>query len=493
MIIRLTLAMTSILVVAMLAACSESPRPSPEPATVQVAPAATATSTPAPTPSPTPVVPFEDSLSSADLASFQALPVEVQEALTDESLESGNDNALRYLRDMPDDPVPLSAILEPETQTILDSLDEPYRRQLLLEGYPDAGLRHLKKQWLGGELTDLEYYYGAFDPMVRDVHKIVIEDGHLLPPLDETLSPAAFKRFESLDPLLQVSFRQTWETTRADDSTSTTVFELERKLLDTPLEIPGIRDIGLPVEMASVLEREPELWAYVQRMVAAILVRDQAWGSDDAAPLQRLIEAYEAPGGREALKRGLIPGGRDPWLAMVCEPPEWGLVPPEYAIPRSFRDVHPARLVFAWPTPEDALSEAALANYKLLDQTMRDALEYWWYAQGPSPHDARFRSCLIARWDRGMADTPFTSMPGPEVFLPEDKRKFYDELTDHEKWATELNLAGDILDGEILFKRSRFGQTEHVSTFDSTPEEFLEGLRFSAVEWLCGFHSPACR
>ena len=70
---RLTLPMMSILVVAMLAACSESPPPSPEPT---VAPTVAPTSTPVPTPSPTPVVPFEDSLSSADLARFQALPVE---------------------------------------------------------------------------------------------------------------------------------------------------------------------------------------------------------------------------------------------------------------------------------------------------------------------------------------------------------------------------------------------------------------------------------
>ena len=105
MIKRFTLPMMFVLVIAMLAACSESPPPSPEPtATVQVAPTATATSTPVPTPSPTPVVPFEDSLSSADLAGFQALPVEIQEALIDESLESGNESALRYLRDMPDDP-----------------------------------------------------------------------------------------------------------------------------------------------------------------------------------------------------------------------------------------------------------------------------------------------------------------------------------------------------------------------------------------------------
>ena len=120
MIKRLTLPIVSILVVATLAACSESPPPSPEPTVdaFTVAP----TSTPVPTPSPTPVVPFEDSLSSADLARFQALPVEVQGALAAESLESGNDNALRYLRDMPDDAVPVSEILEPVTQTILETI-----------------------------------------------------------------------------------------------------------------------------------------------------------------------------------------------------------------------------------------------------------------------------------------------------------------------------------------------------------------------------------
>ena len=488
MIKRLTLPIMSILAVVVLTACSESPPPSPEPT---VSHTATATSTPVPTPSPTPVVPFEDSLSSADLARFQALPVEIQEALVDESLESGNDSALRYLSDMPDDPAPLAEILDLETRTILDSLDEPYRRQLLLEGYPDAGLRHLKKQWLGGELADLEYYYGAFDPMVRDVHKIVIEDGHLLPPLDETLSPAAFKRFESLDPLLQASFRQTWETTRSR-STNDAASELEQDLLEVPLEMPGIRELGLPSEAIGVLEREPVLWSLAQRMVAGDLLIDQNWDTDNAAILQRTIAAYEAPGGKEALERGLLPGGSDPWLALVCLPPSLGGVSLDKASLPVYRDMHPGRLVYAWPEPEDALSDAALANFNLLDETMLEAFEVWWYGHG-IPKEARFMACLIARWDRGMADTPFTSMPGPEVFLPEDKRKFYDELTDHEKWATELNLAGDILDGEILFKRSRFGQTEHVSTFDSTPEEFLEGLRFSAVEWLCGFHSPACR
>ena len=492
MIKRLTLPMMFVMVVVALAACSESPPPIPEPtATAQVVPTATATSTPAPTPSPTPVVPFEDSLSSADLARFQALPVEIQEALVDESLESGNESALRYLRDMPDDPAPLAEILDQETLSLLDTIDEPYRRQLLLEGYPNSTVRHWRKSWLAGDLTDLEYKYGKFDNLVRGVHKILTEDGHLLPPLEETLSPSALKKFESLDPLLQESFRLVWETTRSR-STNDAASELEQDLLKVPLEMPGIRELGLPSEAIGVLERDPVLWSLAQRMVAGDLLIDQNWDTDDAAILQRTIAAYEAPGGKEALERGLLPGGSDPWLALECLSSSGGGVPLNKASLPVFRDMHPGRLVYAWPEPEDALSDAALANFNLLDETMLESFEVWWYGHG-IPKEARFMACLIARWDRGIADTPFTSMPGPDVFLPEDKRKFYDELTDHEKWATELNLAGDILDGEILFKRSRFGQTEHVSTLGSTPEEFLEGLRFSAVEWLCGFHSPACR
>ena len=211
MVRRLILALMSALAVLALAACSESPQPSPVPTT---APTVAPTSTPAPTPSPTPVVPFEESLSSADLARYQALPVEVQEALIDESLESGNDSALRYLRDMPDDPAPLSAILEPETLSLLNTIEDPYRRELLLEGYPNSAFRHWRNRDQSRDTDDLEYRYGLFDMLVRGVHQTLTEDGRLLPPLEETLSPAAFKRFESLDPLMQASFRQWWETTR---------------------------------------------------------------------------------------------------------------------------------------------------------------------------------------------------------------------------------------------------------------------------------------
>ena len=483
MIIRLTLPMMSVLVIAMLAACSESPPPSSEPtATARVAPTATATSTPAP--SPTPVVPFEESLSSADLVRFQALPVEIQEALTAESLDSDNDIALRYLSDMPDDPAPLSEILEPETQVLLDTIEEPYRHQLLLEGYPNSTRKYLKKQWQAGELTDLEYRYGGFGMMVHHLHRTLSEDGHLLPPLEETLSPSALKRFESLDPLLQASFRIVWETWRtkfpSDDAD-----RLEQKLLNMPTELPGIPALGLSEAAANVLEREPEMKDYALGTVAAVLVYDQDWDSEDAAQLQRRIEAYVAPGGREALARGLRPGVSDPWLATIaCQPSGWGPIPPDSAIPRPFRDVHPARLVYAWPAPEDSLSDAALANFHLLDETMREALEIWWYGTGPLPMNARIVRCEIARWDRGIADTPFTSMPEPDVFLSADMRELYAQFSDYGKEVVQRYLVSYILKGEVIYKRERFANTEKVSTLDSTPEEFLEGLRFWADEWV---------
>ena len=483
MIIRLTLAMTSILVVAMLAACSESPPPSPEPtATVQVAPTATATSTP--TPSPTPVVPFEDSLSSADLARFQALPVEIQEALVDESLESGNESALRYLRDMPDDPAPLSEILEPMTRTIFDSLDELTQRRLLLEGYPNATLRHLKKQWLAGELSDLEYKYGDFDSMVSHVNRVFSEDGHLLPPLEETLSPTAFKKFESIDPLLQASFRVVWETWRTK-SPSDDADRLEQKLLNMPTELPDIRALGLSEAAADVLEREPEMRDYALGTAAAALVSGHEWDDEDAARLQQTIEAYEAPGGREALARGLRPGVSHPWLAvMTCQPPGWGPIPADSAVPKPFRNVHPARLFYAWPAPEESLSDAALANFHLLDETMREALEIWWYGTGPLPMKAQSMACLVAQWDRGIADTPFTSMPEPDVLLSPEKQELYAKFSEYGRDVFEREVTHSILTGEVSFKRESFAEDEQVSTLDSTPEEFLEGLRFWADEWV---------
>ena len=485
MITRLTLPMMSILVVVTLAACSESPSPSSEPtATARVAHTATATSTPVPTPSPTPVVPFEDSLSSADLARFQALPVEVQGALTAESLDNGNDNALRYLRDMPDYPAPLSEILEPETQVLLDTIEEPYRHQLLLEGYPNSTRKYLKKQWQAGELTDLEYRYGGFGMMVHHLHRTLSEDGHLLPPLEDTLSPSALKKFVSLEPLLQASFRVVWETWRTK-SPGDDADRLEQDLLNMPTELPDIRALGLSEAAANVLEREPAMRDYALGTAAAALVSGHEWDDEDAARLQQTIEAYEAPGGREALARGLRPGVSHPWLAvMTCQPPGWGPIPADSAVPKPFRNVHPARLFYAWPAPEESLSDAALANFHLLDETMREALEIWWYGTGPLPMKAQSMACLVAQWDRGIADTPFTSMPEPDVLLSPEKQELYAKFSEYGRDVFEREVTHSILTGEVSFKRESFAEDEQVSTLDSTPEEFLEGLRFWADEWV---------
>ena len=169
------------------------------------------------------------------------------------------------------------------------------RRQLLLEGYPNSTFRHWRKPRPDRDPTDLEYWYGNFHVLVRGVHGKLTEQGHLLPPLEETLSPTALKRFESLDPLMQASFRLWWETRRTK-SPSDDADRLEQDLLDMPTDLPDIRELGLSEAAVKVLERESEIRDYALGEVAANLVLDQEWDGDDAARLQEHIDAYEEPG-----------------------------------------------------------------------------------------------------------------------------------------------------------------------------------------------------
>ena len=100
--------------------------------------------------------------------------------------------------------------------------------------------------------------------------------------------------------------------------------------------------------------------------------------------------------------------------------------------------------------------------------------------------DERAHCEVRDRWDRGIADTPFTSMPEPDVFLSADMRELYAQFSDYGKEVVQRYLVSYILKGEVIYKRERFA-TEKVSTLDSTPEEFLEGLRFWADEWVSGW------
>ena len=121
-------------------ACSNSSDTEPQPTRVAPAarPTATATAIPTPVPTPTPIISFENSLGGSNLTKFLGLPVEFRDSLVTESKETDNDQALEYLHDLPNDAVPITELLDIQTQEIFDSLHEGDQRQLLLEGYPNA-------------------------------------------------------------------------------------------------------------------------------------------------------------------------------------------------------------------------------------------------------------------------------------------------------------------------------------------------------------------
>ena len=68
-------------------------------------------------------------------------------------------------------------------------------------------------------------------------------------------------------------------------------------------------------------------------------------------------------------------------------------------------------------------------------------------------------------WDLGISDTPFTSMPAPSVYLSANNVDLFSKFTEYGK--------------------------DH-----STPDEFLEGLRFYADQgvgdWACRIEELDC-
>jgi hypothetical protein len=241
-----------------LLACSESPEPQPAPT---ARPTATPTAVPTLVPTPTPIISFENSLTGADLSKFIGLPAEFQDALIAESKETGNDRTLEYLHDLPDDAVQIadlfsifqarrnSAFFGPSNrlgvQDMYKWLEPDEQRRLLLEGYPNASYQYLEEEWRAGDLnvTDIQYRFGRFEHMVKAVYGTLTREGELLPPPEETLSQSAKDKLDSLNPMLNESFRLMWGNTRLHDMIDPAA-KLESWLLNMPLEMPGVNSLG---------------------------------------------------------------------------------------------------------------------------------------------------------------------------------------------------------------------------------------------------------
>ncbi len=435
-------------------------------------------------PTPTPMS-LEGSLSGHDLAKFNGLPEEFQNALREEATENGSEVATQYLHDLPDDAVPIADLLDSWGLDLFDQFDSPYQRMLLLEGYPNSTMTWYEDKWRAGEITDLKYRFGAFEGMVNTLWREVAWDGvEHLPPLEDTLSSAALAKLDSVDPIIRRAFRLMWESrTGSLNEVARQATLLEEDLLATPNDMPTLEDMGLSVEVVKALDDLPDLRVLAQQMVAGLLVSRHEWGPDESASIEQRLAPFSTPDGKAAFVRGLIPRQDDTVEPLVCHPSYWqgfGVSLPTWAIPEFFRDIPPDKMMFRWPDLADGLSSEALDKLESLDPSLRQLFMDSWYGRGDLPKQAEQMACQVAKSERGLLDAPFTTLPSLEEILSPDALELYGELAPYWQDMITSGIGANILSGEVWIIGESPKDIQIVSSYGTPPSEFLKALGVSA-------------
>ena len=227
----LSLIVPVVLCIAALACGTSSPPRQPSP---EAEPIPTATQV---EPEPTAEPEFKVTLRGDDLSKFRSLPVEFRDALEQEYEETDAATALRYLRDLPDETLPIAEVLGSAPLGWFSVLQPDDQRFLLLEGYPEVYRRTAQAR------TD----FGGFKFIYEHMIEIVFDNrGMRLPPLEEALSADALAKLDSTAPPLSRAFRLTWADAKpriadVDDR----VKQLEASLLAAPVEMPTLEELGL--------------------------------------------------------------------------------------------------------------------------------------------------------------------------------------------------------------------------------------------------------
>ena len=388
--------------------------------------------------------PFEAVLDGDNLAKFRGLPSEFQNALRQESEETSIATALRYLRDLPEEPTPIAELLSTEALGKFGKLSPRSQRTVLL-GYDEAF-----KERPGQDPAELPTPSTILAGMVDLVHEMEFGDGKvLLPPMAETLSREALAKLDSVDPKMRRAFELIWTHWREPpESVDVRVGRLEEALIAAPNTLPEFEDIGLSAYSLELLGEVPAAKRFVVEWLAAEIVRDVGWLTSAAAWIDGFLGQFRTSEDRADLARLYLPS-RSGVEHVACHfGPAFG-VWPTWALPDVFRDVPPSQLMARWPSHREALSPAALARLDTLDPRLQEAFGEYWYKAGPLPMRAKLMACLTLRWNLKLEHIAFTELPPLESVLSDEALVQYDTLTDRERYYIERELVRGILEGEL--------------------------------------------
>lgn len=484
--------------VAALACGRSAPADSPASPTPDAAQTSTAQTSPATpvsdggTASPVPENEFEASLAGDDLAKYRSLPVEFRESLdglaasaaSEYEWATPHEQAVEYLRALPEDTRPVSEVLAQDSRDMLDELSEKNRRAVLLDVYSRVfgGERAVDGEGVGG-LED------EFAAVLRMFHQMEFGDGKVnLPSMDEALTAGALAKLDDIAPIIRRAFHLIWRNWRIPGGElDNAVTRLERALLDAPLEPPPLQEAGLSQGSLDALDDVPNLSSFVAEYIAADLARTGEWDTvgteyEGAMFLEGFIARASTPEGSRMFAQGLWPvEDRSPPALLSFLSPADGFWP-LWAVPPYFREMQPDDVLMEWPNHEDVLSPEALAKVNSLDVPLRDAFEKYWYGTGPLPNDAHWMARGVITWEHNLLDLPFDTLPSMEELLSVDDLATYRGLSTFGQSMVTETVAYDLLRGSTWWETEDGGQ-EDANTYHATPEEFLAALKMRA-SWL---------
>ena len=324
---------------------------------------------------------FEDTLEGDNLAKFQGLPLEFQGALNHVSETpqhpqtplTSHEEALEFLRGLPDDVQPVSEVLPPETLDMFNELSDDDRSFVLLDMY--ARTFREKEFYADSPETERQALLeGMFEQLVKQVYEMEFGDGQVhLPPIGEALSADAVRKLDEIDPLIRRAFLLQWRNLRVpEEERDDFATKLERTLLAAPLELPPLEELGLSQEALKALEDVPNLRKFVEEYVAADLASTGAWDAvgteySGAMLLESLIARASTPEGSRMFAQGLLPVTTYQPPPLISHLRPGGGFWPLWAIPPFFRDMQPEDIVTEWPDHEQVLSQEALTKLNSLD------------------------------------------------------------------------------------------------------------------------------
>jgi hypothetical protein len=390
---------------------------------------------------------------------------------------------LRYLRDLPDDVLPVVELVSEEMMPAYERLAVEEQGTALLSGYLYA-------------LDNERHIWGEYDPAgsinsVLEHFELVRErEGIPLPLMEVTLSADALAKYRSLDPLLQRAFTLIWESQlQREPIVPIQVERMEANLLAAPRVIPSYESIGLTSEQIDLMIRTPNAEQYVRELIAGLLMLKGGWDPKREDQLAHLIDPLSTADGQELFARGVHPS-EPQWSLLCCSPTEQGLWP-EWLLPEMLKGVPPQHLVVRWSDPEEMLSSEAIAKMQSLGPKMLSTLKFYWYGSGPLPLEVadlvrqgkNLEQQLISLW--------ILEFPPIETLVTEEGLAAYDSLSEHYKEVVDRSIASSILWGRIgipaTISEGVFTSSKSAMVHDSTHEEFMAVLReyadWEAKQW----------